>query len=358
MCLDCILGTYRTTVANDFIRRTNELLSRKFVHAAMKGAFLVKDVSAHMHTYFVPQMEQLGLQEQSAKHGSLSMMNSEIGSGILWAHSISDECLFTFHEMTLTEAVELTEFPEEYICLSSMTGCSARHCPINCRRFRDRNVVSFHQGSTSVTCTLKPQEHHRSYTLCMKPTFFDTLKITDAEKDLLRNYLSSCDVNTLPRKTGLALESLNPSWANCSGGDIFVEAKANEALMYALNAAVKDVADDPWGQFTEDRKIAREAQAIIDERFAENLSLQSIASELYVGRTKLCEIFREQIGSCVAEYLRDRRMSEACMLLETTDMKAADIADAVGYAHLSSFTEAFRKTCGCTPSQWRKDCCS
>lgn len=94
---------------------------------------------------------------------------------------------------------------------------------------------------------------------------------------------------------------------------------------------------------------------IIDERFSEDLSLQSIASELYVGKTRLCEVFREQIGSCVAAYLRDKRMCEARMLLETTDMKAAEIADAVGYAHQSSFTGAFRKACGCSPSQWRKE---
>lgn len=235
-----------------------------------------------------------------------------------------------------------------------MTNCSAQHCPVNYRYLCDRNSISFHQKGGAVSFTLEPQEHHRSYTLCMTPAFFDTLKgITDAEKELLKDYLGSSDANTLPREAMIALESLNPTWSHRSGGDIFVEAKAKEALMYVLNAAINEETCDPWRQLTEERRIAQEAQAIMDERFSENLSLQSIASELYVGKTKLCEVFREQMGTCVAEYLRGRRMNEACMLLETTDMKTAEIAHAVGYAHSSSFTEAFRKVYGCAPSQWR-----
>lgn len=319
---------------------------------------MIEDVSENLHTFFVPQMEQLGCEEQAAKYGSLSVMDSEAGHGVLWAHSISDECLFTFHDLTLNEPVKLTEFPEDYICLSSMTDCSAKHCPVSCRYLRERNLMSFHQKGGAMTFTLGPQERHRSYTLCMTPAFFDTFEgVTDEERELLWDYLCSSDANTLPREIGMALESLNPSWATRAGGGVFAEAKTKEALACALSAAAMDAAEDPWGQSTEDRRIAREAQMIIDERFAENLSLQSIASELYVGKTRLCEVFRRQIGSCVAEYLRDRRMREACMLLETTDMKAAEIADAVGYAHQSSFTGAFRKACGCSPSQWRKDSC-
>lgn len=317
---------------------------------------MIKDVSENLHTFFVPQMEQLGGREQPAKHGSLNVMESETGHGMLWAHSISDECLFTFHDFTLNGPVDLTEFPEDCFCLSSMADCSAKHCPISCRYLRDRNLMSFYQKGGVVTFTLNPGERHRSYTLCMTPAFFDELEgITDEERELLMSYLRSSDANTLPREIGMALESLNPSWATRVGGNVFAEAKAKEALACALRAAAKDTEEDPWGQSTEDQRIAREAQMIIDERFSENLSLQSIARELYVGKTRLCEVFRDQIGSCVAEYLRDKRMREACMLLETTDMKAAEIADAVGYAHQSSFTGAFRKACGCSPSQWRKE---
>lgn len=105
---------------------------------------------------------------------------------------------------------------------------------------------------------------------------------------------------------------------------------------------------------SEDRRLAREAQMMMDERYAENLTLQSMAAELFVGKTRLCSVFRSQMGTCVAEYLRGVRMSEARRLLGTTDMKVAEVSSAVGYSHQSSFTDAFRREFGMTPSQWRE----
>lgn len=320
---------------------------------------MVDDVSSQLHTFFVPQMEQLGLKEQPSRHGSLSTLDDERGRGLLWAMSVGDNCLFTFHDISVNETVRLMEFPEEYICITSMTDCSAKLCPVQSRYLRERNTMSFRQGGGAVSFELGPNEHHRSYTLCMTPDFFDELPgVTDGERDALVSHLCSCDVNAHPREIGCALESMNPSWATRAGGNLFCEGKVSEILAYAMDAAAKDVRDDPWNLSSEDRRLAREAQMMMDARYAENLTLQSMAAELFVGKTRLCSVFRSQMGICVAEYLRGVRMSEARRLLETTDMKAVEVSRAVGYAHQSSFTDAFRREFGMTPSQWRHDMAS
>lgn len=317
---------------------------------------MVNDVSSELHTFFVPQMEQLGLSEQSSRHGSLSRFDTEWGTGVLWAHSIGDSCLYTFHDISLKEPVELMEFPDEYICITSMTDDSAKLCPVESRYLKDRNTVSFHQRSGAVKFTLNPDEHHRSYTFCMKPDFFDHLDgLTDEEKGLLVDHLGSSDTNTHSRVIGRALECLDSSWAAKPAGGMLCEAKLREVLACALDDATRAASDDQGICDSERKRIAHEAQAIIDARFAEELTLKSIASELYVGRTRLCKVFREEVGSCVAEYLRARRLAEAEILLETTDMKAAEVGRAVGYAHQSSFTDAFRREFGISPAQWREE---
>lgn len=317
---------------------------------------MVGDVSSGLHTFFVPQMEQLGLVEQPCRHGSLSVLDSELGSGTLWACSIGDDCLFTFHDLQLREPVRLMEFPEEYICITSMTESSARHCPIESRYLKERNTVSFHQDGGAVNFVIGPEERHRSYTFCMRPSFFESLEgLADSERELLVDHLESCDTNAHSREIGRALESLDSVWALRPGGNLFCEAKLREALACALDDAVHGLDDCAGSSSSENKRIAHEAQAIIDARFAENLTLKSIASELYVGRTRLCEVFREEVGSCVAEYIRSRRLAEAKVLLETTDMKAAEVGRVVGYTHQSSFTDAFRREFGTTPSQWRTE---
>ena len=172
------------------------------------------NVSESLHAFFVPQMQQLELRESPSRFGSLSTVSAEWGDGLLWAHNIAENCLFTFHDLHLTEPVELTEYPTEYICITSMTDASAKLCPKNSRYLRDRNILSYRQKGGAVRFTLNPGEHHRSYTFCMTPDFFDDLEwVSDEDKELLVDHLCSSDTNTHSREIGCALESLDPSWA-------------------------------------------------------------------------------------------------------------------------------------------------
>lgn len=47
------------------------------------------------------------------------------------------------------------------------------------------------------------------------------------------------------------------------------------------------------------------------------------------------------------------RRAMACELLQTTGLAIADVADALAYAHQASFSDAFRRWTGQTPSEWR-----
>lgn len=319
---------------------------------------MVSDVSSNLQTFFVPQMEQLGFKEQPSRHGSLSVWDDERGHGVLWAHSISDSCLLTFHEVSFNEPTNIVEFPDDCICISSMTDCTAKLCPVQSRYLRERNTLSFRQQGGAMSFGMNSGEHHCSYWLGMTPEFFDSLPgITDCERETLVSYLCSSDTNTYSRDVTNALESMGPEWAKAAGGACYCEGKAKEIIAHVLEAALQDVDGSALEPSSEDRRLAREAQMMIDSRYAENLTLQSIANELFVGKTRLCEVFKEQIGSCVAEYLRDVRMEQARELLETTDLKAAEVSCLVGYAHQSSFTDAFRREFGVSPTQWRSRNC-
>ena len=57
----------------------------------------------------------------------------------------------------------------------------------------------------------------------------------------------------------------------------------------------------------------------------------------------------------INEYLTQHRVSHAQRLLATTDDKIVDIALEAGYPTLSRFYEAFKKSCGCSPSDYRRE---
>ena len=218
---------------------------------------MISDVSSNLHTFFVPQMEQLGMKEQPSRHGSLSMRDDEFGRGLLWAHSIGENCLYTFHEFSINEQTRLVEFPDDYVCVTSMTDCSARLCPVQSRYLRERNILSFRQKGGAVSFDLMPNEYHRSYTLCMTPSFFDELPgLTDSERETLVSYLCSCDTNTHSREIGDALESMGHSWATSVGGACFCEGRMKEIVARLLDDAVKASNDDPREPSTEEKRLA------------------------------------------------------------------------------------------------------
>lgn len=315
---------------------------------------MVADVAEKMQTFFVPQMEQLGLKEKESRHGSFSTVEADWGQGVLWAHSLGNNCLFTFHDVRLNEDVTLIEQSSDYVCIASMTSHSAKMCPVDKTYFKERNTVSFEQeGQPRVAYELKAGERHRSFTFCLSPDFFDELEeVTDAEKEDLLQFLATQEVNTHAPEIVRALESLGPEWAHKSGGDRFCRAKLNEILAVSLCEA-HDRGGMPHAGNDDDRRLAREAQIIIDGHYKEALTLQSIAKQLYVGKTRLCGVFKKEYGCCVAEYLRDKRIAKAKELLSGTGVSVGEVGRAVGYLHQSSFTEAFRRECGTTPTQWR-----
>lgn len=316
---------------------------------------VVSDVASSMQTFFVPQMEQLGLKERESRHGSFSTVEADWGHGVLWAHSLSDTCLFTYHDLYLSESINLTEYTNDYICIASMTSHSAKMCPVDKTYFRERNTVSYEQeGQSGIDYELKAGERHRSFTFCISPAFFDEMTgLSDFEKDCLVHFLAEQEVNTHAPEVVRALESLGPEWAHRTGGDYFCRAKLNEILAASLCDAMAEEDGLPRPVNDEDRRLAREAQIIIDNHYSEALTLQSIAKQLYVGKTRLCSVFKKEHGCCVAEYLRDRRICKAKELLANSGASVAEVGRFVGYTHPSSFAEAFRRECGVTPKQWR-----
>ncbi|WP_353622732.1 helix-turn-helix transcriptional regulator [Mesorhizobium sp. C374B] len=54
-------------------------------------------------------------------------------------------------------------------------------------------------------------------------------------------------------------------------------------------------------------------------------------------------------GSSYAQYITERRMKRASLLLETGDTSLKRVAFEVGYAHTSNFCTAFRRQFATTP---------
>jgi len=97
------------------------------------------------------------------------------------------------------------------------------------------------------------------------------------------------------------------------------------------------------------------AREIISGRFSDSkFSLQDICGELYLSTSQFSFIFKEGTGQTFVEYLTSFRIEEAKKLLKTTDLKAYEVAESVGYQDSRYFSLIFKKQTGLTAMEYRK----
>lgn len=95
------------------------------------------------------------------------------------------------------------------------------------------------------------------------------------------------------------------------------------------------------------------ALAYINKNYAEELSLEVVASKIFVSTYYLSHLFRDEMNMTFLDYVTKARIENAKRLLKT-DISTADVAASVGYSDSSYFSKAFKKETGFTPAQYRK----
>lgn len=90
------------------------------------------------------------------------------------------------------------------------------------------------------------------------------------------------------------------------------------------------------------------------EHFGEtDMTLETIASSLYVSKSYLSRMFLNVMGEQFADYVRRVRISYACELLRNTNLKNKDIVERCGLKDVPSFYRLFKTVKGVTPLQYR-----
>lgn len=83
-----------------------------------------------------------------------------------------------------------------------------------------------------------------------------------------------------------------------------------------------------------------------------NLSLRELCSHFMIGKTQFCKIFQENIGQSPMEYYAELRINEAKKLLRERNDSVAQIADKLGYSSIHTFSRAFKRAVGFSPTAY------
>ena len=85
----------------------------------------------------------------------------------------------------------------------------------------------------------------------------------------------------------------------------------------------------------------------------EELTLEWISEKVHFSSTYVRQIFKQETGERIMEYIIRKRMEKAGMLLLKTNMKIQEIAMACGYSNQRYFASSFKKYYDCTPTDFK-----
>jgi AraC family transcriptional regulator of adaptative response / methylphosphotriester-DNA alkyltransferase methyltransferase len=103
------------------------------------------------------------------------------------------------------------------------------------------------------------------------------------------------------------------------------------------------------------RELVQSAKTLLEENYADKFSIQEIAERLYVNKSYLARTFKEITGVTMLEYHNRLRCERSKEYLRNPDYNLAYISSMIGYSSSSHYIRNFKKYCGCTPMEYRKE---
>ncbi|GGM29908.1 transcriptional regulator [Promicromonospora citrea] len=92
----------------------------------------------------------------------------------------------------------------------------------------------------------------------------------------------------------------------------------------------------------------------IDRGYAEPLDVAALAAVAHVSPSHLIRAFKAAFGETPHRYLQRRRIERAMALLRETATPVTEVAFAVGFQSLGTFSRTFSEIVGSSPTTYRR----
>lgn len=107
------------------------------------------------------------------------------------------------------------------------------------------------------------------------------------------------------------------------------------------------------GQKQHGDEVVKKAQAYIESRIDEKISVEQLSFKFAVGRRNFDRRFIKATGNTPVEYAQRVKMEAAKKAFETTRKTINEVMYEVGYSDVKAFREVFRKITGMSPLEYR-----
>ena len=118
-------------------------------------------------------------------------------------------------------------------------------------------------------------------------------------------------------------------------------------FLFDINAMIKAKQNEGTEQ------LIRQIKDHVDQNYRKGVSLSALASHFNVSLGYLSKLFLEYVGENFTDYVNSLKANKAKELLKTTDKRIYEIADYLGFNDAYYFSSWFKRTVGCSPTEYR-----
>lgn len=107
-----------------------------------------------------------------------------------------------------------------------------------------------------------------------------------------------------------------------------------------------------------DAEIIEQLNALFDKdglHKDEEINLRKLARRLHVPDRRVSNAVNRACQQSVSQFVNERRVKDACILLSQSNDSVLNISLASGFATKSNFNREFRRVTGRSPSEWREE---
>lgn len=129
-------------------------------------------------------------------------------------------------------------------------------------------------------------------------------------------------------------------------------------LLVELNRAIEktDEGFESKIVFAKHRAAINTVLEYIDNHYTHELKIEDVSKIAMMSQSYFCFFFKTLVGKTFVQYLVEKRLEHAKLLLANTDMSVINVSINAGFNNVSHFIRTFKANILLSPTQYRRNC--
>lgn len=319
-----------------------------------------KEFMSNIEKFYQSKLIESGfiVQEGSTPYsplGTVFKVPAEAGEGSYWIYGRKDLYDIKIHDFLFFEDSTLDFEMPDCLSITYYESISGEELMPH-RRLTAGCVKSFIGGYKPYKAIFHKNIPIRSIGIEIMPAYYEKYlkeNYPDEHIDYLEAFRNIDQTNNFPQIIGLLRQVWNYKGEGIAA-KLFFEAKVAEAISLIVEYNRTYRAVEKMDISKQDIDLLENVTAYISDHYNHDIPLVTLCGIACMGSTKLKKLFKNIYGSTITEYIKQRRMSHAEVLLATSSIPIEQISQITGYSNSGRFASNFKKSTGLFPSEYRK----